>query len=72
MPLLEWIGKAQVVNHVNDIPFHVMEPKYHYGDDSNNMVIHGDNLVALKSLLPEYEGLVCNYRQKSSSRGGMV
>ena len=62
MPRLEWIGKEKVVNHAKEVPFHVLEKKYRYGDDSGNMVIHGDNLVALKSLLPEYEGKVkCIY-----------
>ena len=63
MPRLEWIGKEKVVNHAKEVPFHVLENKYCYGDgNSGNMVIHGDNLAALKSLLPEYEGRVkCTY-----------
>ena len=33
-----------------------------HGSDCGNMVIHGDNLEALKALLPEYEGKVdCIY-----------
>ena len=59
MPRLEWIGKDKVVNHAKEVPFHVLERKYGFGDeDTGNMVVHGDNLVALKSLLPEYEGKV--------------
>lgn len=27
-----------------------------HGSDCGNMIIHGDNLEALKVLLPEYEG----------------
>lgn len=70
MPVLDWIGKAQVVNHANEVPFHVLEWSYSYGakgktkkdNGSENRIIHGDNLVALKSLLPEYEGRVkCIY-----------
>ena len=54
MPRLEWIGKEKVVNHAKEVPFHVLERKYGFGDeDTGNMVVHGDNLVALKSLLPE-------------------
>ena len=66
MPRLEWIGKEKVVNHAKEVPFHVLENKYCYGDgNSGNKVIHGDNLVALKSLLPEYEGRVkCIYIDK--------
>ena len=74
--MLEWMGKKKVVNHHNDVPFHVLERKWDYGRDglcavrdgrdgarpSPNMIIHGDNLVALKSLLPRFEGRVkCIY-----------
>ena len=63
MPRLEWIGKEKVVNHAKEVPFHVLERGYGYGaENTGNNVIHGDNLVALKSLLPEYEGKVkCIY-----------
>ena len=63
MPTLEWIGKDKVVNHHLDVPFRVLEHQYAYGaEDSENMIIHGDNLAALKSLLPRYEGRVkCIY-----------
>ena len=63
MPRLEWIGKEKVVNHAKDVAFHVLDKKYSYGEkNSGNMIIHGDNLLALKSLLPEYEGRInCIY-----------
>ena len=62
MPRLEWIGKEKVVNHAKEVPFHVLERKYSFGEGRDGMVIHGDNLVALKSLLSEYEGRVkCIY-----------
>ena len=63
MPSLSWIGKDKVLNHHNEVPYRILEKKYSYGDDQNdNMVIHGDNLEALKSLLPKYEGKVrCIY-----------
>ncbi len=63
MPVLDWIGKDKVVNHHNEVPYQVLEPKYTYGEtDSGNMIIHGDNLAALKSLLPQYEGRIkCIY-----------
>ena len=59
--MLEWMGKKKVVNHHNDVPFHVLERKYSFDasgkhekdNGSGNMIIHGDNLVALKSLLPD-------------------
>ncbi len=70
MPTLEWIGKDKVVNHHLDVPYRVLERQYSYDADgqheadngSENMIIHGDNLEALKSLLPLYEGRVkCIY-----------
>ena len=64
MPTLNWIGKDKVISHHNDVPFRVLDRKYTYGDtpDSGNMIIHGDNLEALKALLPKYEGRVnCIY-----------
>ena len=62
MPTLDWIGKDKVINHHMDVPYHVLEPQYTFGEDSGNMIIHGDNLTALKSLLPKYEGKIrCIY-----------
>ena len=66
MPTLNWIGKDKVVNHHLDVPFRMLEKQYTFapngGDDDGNMIIHGDNLDALKALLPMYEGRVkCIY-----------
>ena len=63
MPSLTWIGKDAVLNHHLDVPYRVLERKYDFGDgEPGNKIIHGDNLEALKSLLPEYEGRVkCIY-----------
>lgn len=63
MPSLSWIGKDAVLNHHLDVPYRVLEKKYDFGDgEPGNKIIHGDNLEALKSLLPEYEGRVkCIY-----------
>ena len=70
MPTLNWIGKEKVINHHQDVPYKILEPQYGFADgvqqsepnDSGNKIIHGDNLEALKSLLPEYEGKIkCIY-----------
>ncbi len=63
MPILDWVGKDKVINHHQKVPFRVLEKQYTYGaNDSENMIIHGDNLEALKALLPRYEGRVkCIY-----------
>nr|WP_304014024.1 site-specific DNA-methyltransferase [Ruminococcus bromii] len=70
MPTLDWIGKSKVVNHHLDVPYKTLERQYSFDRDgehkedngSGNMIIHGDNLEALKSLLPQYEGRIkCIY-----------
>ncbi|MCM1231336.1 MAG: site-specific DNA-methyltransferase [Ruminococcus flavefaciens] len=62
MPTLDWIGKDKVINHHMEVPYRVLDEQYSYGEDSGNMIIHGDNLSALKSLLPQYEGRIkCIY-----------
>ena len=63
MPTLEWIGKDKVVNHHLEVPYRVLEEQYTYNaETSENMIIRGDNLEALKALLPRYEGRVkCIY-----------
>jgi adenine-specific DNA-methyltransferase len=63
MPTLNWIGKEAVINHHHDVPFRTLEKKYSFGGNiSENKIIHGDNLEALKALLPEYEGRIkCIY-----------
>ena len=63
MPSLNWIGKDAIINHHHDVPFRTLEKKYTFGGEySENKIIHGDNLEALKALLPEYEGRIkCIY-----------
>ncbi len=70
MPTLEWIGKDKVINHHQQVPYRVLERRYSFDADgqhdadngSENMIIRGDNLEALKALLPRYEGRVkCIY-----------
>jgi len=63
MPTLNWIGKDKVINHHQDVPFRVLDMQYNHGkNDTGNMIVHGDNLDALKALLPKYEGRVkCVY-----------
>lgn len=69
MPTLHWVGKNKVVNHHHEVPFRLLDKKYSFAgnegtpaNSTNNKIIHGDNLEALKSLLPEFEGKVnCIY-----------
>lgn len=87
MPTLNWIGKEAVVRHHKEVPFRLLEPvpDLSCGDsESGNLIVQGDNLHALKALLPRYAGQVkCIYidppyntgvddRDETGSRTGWV
>ncbi len=64
MAYLDWIGKKEVVNHHQRVPLHSFSKsgKNINLDINRSMTIKGDNLVALKSLLPYYAGKIkCIY-----------
>ncbi len=59
MPVLNWIGKESVVNHDKEIPFRLLKKiKTHSVGDSENLIIEGDNLEALKALSPYYQNKI--------------
>ena len=61
MPTLDWIGKKAVVNHHNEVPFHLVKeaPDLSVGEPgSGNLLVEGDNLLAL--IMPrgkDWEGI---------------
>jgi len=65
MPVLDWIGKKAVVNHHREVPYRLVhcDGELSSGDpDAGNLLVQGDNLEALKALLPYYAGKVkCIY-----------
>ena len=67
MPRLHFKGKVFVENHHLAVPFHELLPVREKGLSEkaslhDNLIVHGDNLAALKSLLPTYHGKVkCVY-----------
>lgn len=66
MPALEFKGKSHVYAHHLTVPYRPLlpDPSKSVGDASpdGNLIIHGDNLHALKALLPRYAGRVkCVY-----------
>jgi len=65
MPTLDWIGKSAVVNHHQKVPYRLLQcdKTRSVGDpDAGNLLVQGDNLEALKALLPYYGGQVkCIY-----------
>jgi site-specific DNA-methyltransferase (adenine-specific)/adenine-specific DNA-methyltransferase len=65
MPTLNWMGKEAVRNHHQTVPFRLLRDvgERSVGDPgSGNLIVEGDNLIALKALLPYYAGQVkCIY-----------
>ena len=61
MPLLQWLTRDSDLQASNRAPYRLLEhvPALSAGDsDTDNMLIQGDNLDALKTLLPFYAGRV--------------
>lgn len=65
MPILDWLNKDETVKTARRVPYRLLQgvKSLSYGDpNSENMLIQGDNLDALKALLPLYAGKVkCIY-----------
>ena len=66
MPTLEFKGKQHIYAHHLTVPYRplVTDPQLSLNpaDADDNLIIHGDNLHALKALLPRYAGRVkCIY-----------
>jgi adenine-specific DNA-methyltransferase len=66
MPTLQFKGKNIIWNHHLAVPYHTLDevPELHYQPEkaNGNMIIEGDNLIALKALLPQFAGKIkCIY-----------
>ena len=65
MPALNWIGKDAVRSHHQEVPFRLLREdaaRAVGAPDADNLLVQGDNLIALKALLPYYAGQVkCVY-----------
>ena len=59
MPTLDWLNRDAAFRIANQVPYRLLEPVSSHGDGSpTNLLVQGDNLDALKSLLPLYRGQV--------------
>lgn len=61
MPKLDWLTRPEDERVAASVPYRLLEavPDLSYGDEqTENMLIQGDNLEALKALLPFYAGRV--------------
>jgi adenine-specific DNA-methyltransferase len=63
MPFLDWVNKNQAKQAAGEVPYRLLDFQSQYGDPAamgagDNLLIQGDNLLALKALLPFYAGRV--------------
>ena len=58
MPFLDWVNKNQAKVSTDEVPYHLLQEVKSYGEPSDNLLIQGDNLLALKALQPFYAGQV--------------
>lgn len=61
MPFLDWVNKNQAKDCTREVPYHLLKREASYGDAAaatENLIIQGDNLLALKALIPFYAGRV--------------
>ena len=73
MPILEWLNKGEATKVTKKLPYRILKAnaELSYGEQSENMIIKGDNLEALQALLPYYKGQVkCIYIDPPYNTGG--
>ena len=66
MPSINFKGKSAVWNHHLSAPYQILEKdkklSFKGRDEDENLIIEAENLIALKSLLPKYQGQIkCIY-----------
>ena len=62
MPTLDWLHRAAAFSVATQVPYRLLETVSHHGSgdekSTDNLLIHGDNLEALKALMPFYRGRI--------------
>ena len=61
MPTLDWLNRAAAFTTAAQVPYRLLDPVSSHGSAqgaADNLLIQGDNLEALKALLPFYRGQV--------------
>ena len=62
MPTLDWLNRDAALSRADKVPYRLLNHVSSHGTGEGNLLIQGDNLEALKSLLPLYRGRVkCIY-----------
>lgn len=73
MPKLDWLTRNEDEKVAASVPYRLLEavPELSYGLEhdaqTENMLIQGDNLEALKALLPFYAGRVIGWCRRTRS-----
>ena len=58
MPTLDWLNRQSAFTTSARVPYRLLEAVSSHGTGADNLLIQGDNLEALKALLPFYRGQV--------------
>ena len=61
MPFLQWVNDNEARRAAKAVPFRLLKEEAVYGDASqakDNLLVKGDNLDALRALIPFYRGKV--------------
>jgi adenine-specific DNA-methyltransferase len=59
MPTLDWLNRDAAFRTADQVPYRLLEPVSSHGNgDPANLLVQGDNLHALKALLPLYRAQV--------------
>ena len=62
MPTLDWLNRDAALSRADQVPYRLLNHVSSHGTGEGNLLIQGDNLEALKALLPLYRGRVkCIY-----------
>ena len=62
MPTLDWLNRDAALSKADQVPYRLLNHVSSHGSGEGNLLIQGDNLEALKALLPLYRGRVkCIY-----------
>src|SRR2546429_45832 len=57
MPTLDWLSRERAMRLAEGVPYKLLESVSSHGDpNAGNLLIQGDNLEALKAMLPFYRG----------------
>lgn len=76
MPILKWLTRDEDLKKAGRANYRLLKEnvEYSYGNkDTDNMIIHGDNLEGLKALLPFYAGQVkCIYIDPPYNTGSRI